>query len=94
MCSDCGGTILTSPAWQLRAAKREGWQIEYPSWSGSFSADRPPAVHAPRLNVDLTAALSQVETNKDLEDAAFNVTIPPGAERLRSMSCGTAAVGQ
>jgi hypothetical protein len=34
------------------------------------------------VNVDLTAALSQIETNKDLEDAAFNVTVPPGADPI------------
>ena len=32
--------------------------------------------------VDLTATLSQIETNKDLEDAAFTVNVPPGAEPI------------
>jgi outer membrane lipoprotein-sorting protein len=34
------------------------------------------------VNVDLTAALSQIETNKDLEDAAFTVNVPPGADPI------------
>ena len=78
-----GATLYVEPApggWRLRAARRAGWQIEYPAWSGGF----PQAVRLlstrPDVNVDLTAALSQIETNKDLEDAAFNVNVPPGAE--------------
>jgi len=32
--------------------------------------------------VDLTVGLSQIETNKDLEDAAFNVNVPSDAEAI------------
>ena len=32
--------------------------------------------------VDLTATLSQIETNKNLESAAFTVNVPPGAEPI------------
>jgi outer membrane lipoprotein-sorting protein len=32
--------------------------------------------------VDLSAGLSQIETNKDLEEAAFTVTVPAGAEAI------------
>ena len=81
-----GGTTIylqkRSDAWQLRAARRAGWQIEYPMWSGAF----PPSVRlqseGPALMVDLTAALSQVETNVDLDENAFTVTVPNDAEAI------------
>ena len=76
------GSVSGSRDWQLRAAKREGWQIEYPSWSGNFPQTVRLQSTQPNVNVDLTAALSQIETNKDLEDAAFNVTVPPGADPI------------
>src|SRR5258705_8933790 len=35
-----GSTLYLQPTaqnmWTLRAARRDGWQIEYPSWSGNF----------------------------------------------------------
>jgi len=70
--------------WQLRAARRAGWQIEYPSWSGNFPQSVRLQSTEPNVGVDLTAALSQIETNKTLEDAAFTVNVAPDAERLRS----------
>jgi outer membrane lipoprotein-sorting protein len=76
-----GGTS-SGPPWQLRAATRAGWQIEYPSWSGSFPQIVRLQSTQPGVNVDLTATLSQVETNKDLEDAAFNVTVPTEADPI------------
>ena len=36
----------------------------------------------PNVAVDLTAALSQIETNKTLEDAAFTVNVAPDAEPI------------
>jgi outer membrane biogenesis lipoprotein LolB len=75
-------TLSGPRAWQLRAAKREGWQIEYPSWSGDFPQTVRLQSTQPNVHVDLTATLSQIETNKDLEDAAFNVNVPPGAEPI------------
>jgi hypothetical protein len=59
--------------WELRAARRDGWQIEYPRFQGSF----PQAVRlrstSADVPVDLTAAVSQIETNVDLDAAAFTV---------------------
>ena len=78
-----GATLYAEPAggaWRLRAAKRPGWQIEYATWSGDFPQTVRLTSTQPNVSVDLTAALSQIETNKDLEDAAFNVNVPPGAE--------------
>lgn len=69
-------------AWQLRAATRAGWQIEYPDWQGRFPqtvrlrSDRAGTV------VDLTATLSQIEANVDIDAAAFTVTVPANASEL------------
>jgi hypothetical protein len=74
------GRGSSASPWILRAAKRAGWQIEYPAWASGF----PESVHlqsdASAAMVDLSAGLSQIETNKDLEEAAFTVTVPAGAE--------------
>jgi len=68
--------------WTLRAARLTGWQIEYPAWSGGFPQTvRLQSVQS-TLMVDLTVGLSQIETNKDLEDAAFNVNVPRDAESI------------
>lgn len=68
--------------WQRRAARRPGWQIEYPSWQGEF----PQTVRLRSLNetvdVDLTATVSQLETNLPLDAAAFTVKVPPEAIEL------------
>ena len=71
-----------APDWTIRAATRAGWQIEYPAWSGNFPQSVRLRSDQPSLMVDLTAALSQIETNKDLADAAFAVAVPPGAEPI------------
>jgi hypothetical protein len=81
------GTMLylqpaTQSGWTLRAATRAGWRIEYPSWNGSFPQTVRLQSAQPDVNVDLTATLSQIETNKDLEDAAFTVTVPPDADPI------------
>ena len=58
-------------AWQLRAARRDKWQIEYAQGTGAF----PQSVRliSPEQRVNLGASLSQVETNVDLDAAAFTV---------------------
>ena len=81
-----GATIYLQPAaggmWTLRAARRAGWQIEYPAWSGGFPQTVRLQATQPALMVDLTVGLSQIETNKDLEDAAFSVNVPRDAEAI------------
>jgi hypothetical protein len=81
-----GATLYLQPTgqnmWTVRAAKRDGWQIEYPSWSGSFPQQVRIQSTRPNVNVDLIASLSQIETNKDLEDAAFDVNVPGDAEPI------------
>jgi hypothetical protein len=70
------------PRWQLRAARRSGWQIEYPIWSGPFPQSVRLQSEDPALMVDLTTALSQVETNVDLDERAFIITVPNDAEPI------------
>jgi hypothetical protein len=69
-------------AWQLRAARRPGWQIEYPAWSGAFPQSVRLQADDAALMVDLTAAMSQVETNVDLDESAFTVNVPSDAETI------------
>ena len=81
-----GTTLYLQPAaqnmWTLRAATRAGWRIEYPSWSGGFPQTVRLQSTQTDVNVDLTATLSQIETNKDLEGAAFTVDIPSDADPI------------
>jgi hypothetical protein len=67
--------------WQLRAARRGPWQVEYSMGTGTLPAS--VALHAEMpVRVDLTAAIAQVETNVDLDASAFTVTVPSGAAPL------------
>jgi len=62
--------------WQLRAAKRERWQFEYTQGTGSFPQSVRLISTNPDIRVGLTAALSQVETNQDIDPKAFVVEEP------------------
>lgn len=64
-------------AWQLRAARRDPWTVEYPAWNQTFPQSVRLTTASP-VRVDLAAALSQIETNLDLDAAAFTVPEPPG----------------
>lgn len=68
--------------WVLRAARRGDWEIEYDAWVGSFPRTVRLRSTAASVDVDLTAAVSQVEANVDLDDTSFRVTVPPGAEAM------------
>jgi hypothetical protein len=77
-----GGAALylrrASGGLELRAARRGNWQIEYAGWQGSFPATvRLVSTGGP--DVDMTARLSQVERNVDLDAKAFTVDVPPDA---------------
>ncbi|OFW04990.1 MAG: hypothetical protein A3I61_18935 [Acidobacteria bacterium RIFCSPLOWO2_02_FULL_68_18] len=65
--------------WQPRAARRPGWQVDYPSWRGNFPQTVRLRSLDPRLGVDLTASVSQLEANVPLDPAAFTVDVPPRA---------------
>jgi hypothetical protein len=85
-----GGAVAVRPRggaeWQARAARRDGWRVDYVEWEGLFprvvqlqsqAADRP---------VDMTATLSEISSNTDdIGPAAFTLVEPPGA---RSISLG------
>lgn len=66
-----------SNRWQIRAATREGWRIEYPDWQTAF----PRAVRliSQTPAVDVTADISQIETNVPIDPAAFLVDVPSAA---------------
>jgi hypothetical protein len=68
--------------WQPRAARRPGWQIEYPSWRGAFPETVRLRAVDPTINVDLTAAVSQLEANVTVDPRAFNVDVPDDALSL------------
>ena len=64
--------------WQLRAAVRGPWRIEYAAASGVFPQSvRLVRAEAPR--VDMTARISQLETNVPVDPAAFAVDVPRDA---------------
>lgn len=68
--------------WQLRAAKRAGWQIEYPVWQGMFPQVVRLRSDAQTGAVDLSTTISQLETNVDLDASAFMVNVPPGTTEI------------
>jgi hypothetical protein len=72
----------TAGAWQVRAARRTPWEIEYDQWQGGL----PRLVRLRALDgqapVDATVAVSQIETNVDLPPAAFTVDVPASTGEL------------
>lgn len=70
--------------WRPAAARRAGWQIEYLAWEGPFPRTVRLRSEGAGVAVELTATLSQLETNADLDAAAFTVDVPAGA-RLMTM---------
>jgi hypothetical protein len=68
--------------WQLRAARRPPWQVEYTTAPGT-ALPTAVALHADDpVRVDLNAAIGQVETNVALDAAAFTVSVPADAQPL------------
>jgi outer membrane biogenesis lipoprotein LolB len=65
--------------WQPRAARYQQWLIEYPEWGGRFPAVVRLRSEGGRVSVDLTAAISQLEANVDLDATAFEVMVPVSA---------------
>jgi hypothetical protein len=68
--------------WRPRAARRDGWEIDYHAWQGSFPRELQLRSTGQQVPVDLTASLSQLEVNVELTAAAFDVVVPAGAEPL------------
>ena len=79
--------------WQLRAARRDGWQIEYPAWQGRPSRSRcgcGPTRQS--VHVDLTAAVSSSRRTSISRPTASRVDEPPAtAPTDRSTSCASRA---
>jgi hypothetical protein len=68
--------------WEVRAARRDGWQIEYTVGQSRYPQSVRLVADSPRVQVDLAAGISQLEANVDLRAAAFRVDVPPSAEPL------------
>jgi outer membrane lipoprotein-sorting protein len=68
--------------WEPRAARRSGWEIDYSGWDGRFPRTVTLRSDAQSVNVDITASVSQLETNVDIQPAAFEVNVPADAREL------------
>jgi len=81
-----GGATLylrrATSQWELRAAQRDGWQLEYTIAQSRFPESVRLTSNSQKLPVDLTTAISDVEANVPLDAAAFRVDVPPNAEPL------------
>ena len=81
---DGGATLFLQrqgPTWQLRAARRSPWEVEYTAAAGALPST--VVLHADDpVRVDLNASIGQIETNVDLDAAAFTVTVPASAQPL------------
>jgi hypothetical protein len=68
--------------WEVRAARRAGWEIEYSMWQGGL----PHQVRLRSLDgttmVEAAVQVSQIESNVDVPDTAFDVDVPAGTEPL------------
>jgi hypothetical protein len=81
---DGGATVYLQRmgSWRVRAARRNAWEVDYPMWEGMFpQAIRLRSVNEP-ANVDMSATLSQVEVNVDINPSAFAVDVPGSATPL------------
>jgi hypothetical protein len=69
-------------AWQVRAARRAPWDIEYGQWLGGLPRTvRLQALQGP-TPVDVTVGVSQLETNMDIPASAFTLDVPPNTMEL------------
>jgi hypothetical protein len=72
----------SDPAWEVRAAQRDGWQLEYTMAQSRFPASVRLTSDSHNVPVDLTSGISNLEANIDLDAAAFPVKVPPDATPL------------
>jgi hypothetical protein len=68
--------------WELRAAQRDGWQLEYTMGQTQFPASVRLTSESQKVPVDLTTGLSELEANVDLDPATFRIEVPPDATPL------------
>ncbi len=65
--------------WRVRAARRGRWQVEYPAWPGAFPQSIRLQSDGQVPDVDLTATISELEANIDLDGSVFTVDVPASA---------------
>jgi hypothetical protein len=68
--------------WQLAAARRGPWQIEYDDWQGSFARLVRLRSQGTDVAVDLATTISQLETNMPINPAAFDIDVPADARPM------------
>ena len=68
--------------WEVRAARRDGWQLEYTSGQSRFPESVRLVSESKIIQVDMTATIAQLEANVDLPAAAFRVDVPSDAKPL------------
>jgi outer membrane biogenesis lipoprotein LolB len=68
--------------WEVRAARRDGWQLEYTIGQSRFPASVRLQSDPAKVPVDLVASISQLEANIVLDPAAFRVNVPADAKPL------------
>lgn len=81
-----GGSVVylarAGGAWQPRAATRQGWDVQYANWQGDFPRSVVLRSKAGGLDVELTAAVSDLEANVPIDAVAFTVAVPPSTKPL------------
>lgn len=80
-----GATVYLRQAgsqWQLRAARRNEWQLEYTMGQSRFPASVRLTTDSQKVPVDLTAGISDLEANVDLSAEAFRINVPTDATPL------------
>ena len=68
--------------WEIRAAQRDGWQLEYTTGQSRFPESVRLTSVSQKVPVDLTVAVADLEANVDLDAAAFRVDVPSDAKPL------------
>jgi hypothetical protein len=68
--------------WEVRAAQRDGWQLEYTTSQSRFPATVRLTSDSQTVPVDLTTGISDLEANVDLDPAAFRVSVPADVQPL------------
>ena len=72
----------TNGAWQLRAARRTPWEIEYDQWLGGLPRQVRLRSLQGQAPVDATLAVSQIEINVDVPATAFALDVPSNMVEL------------
>ena len=81
-----GGATLylqqSNSEWTVLVAQRQGWRIEYSDWQTANSRSLRLLSEAGSVNVEVTATIAQLETNIDVDAAAFKVDVPSDAQAM------------